>query len=434
MARRFPRVQSVQSGSIPRRPVAKDQSTGRPGPSATRPHREQVAGRSSGTPSPYAAPPCDPGSPMSPRSRHRTGDAGLDRRIDDLLDAAGATANRDVLSDIFVSAVGLAGDGTDRLDLKIASAALREMRSAYRAFAPYRMEKKVTIFGSARTEPTDPLYVQARELAAALAARGWMVVTGAGPGIMAAGLEGAGRDRSFGVRIRLPFEQDSGPLLVGDDRLVSMKYFFTRKLMLMKESHGFVSLPGGVGTLDEVFELLTLQQTGKALPTPLVLLDVPGGTYWDEWAAFLGDDVASRGYIDAEDLDLFTITDDVGTAVDRLIGFYRNYHSLRWVGDRLVIRLHAEPTDDEMAGLADRFSALAVDGVLERTGPLPPEQSDGDHVDLPRLVLRFDIFRMGGLHRLIDAVNALRSAPTGEEPEPPVPAAEPLLEGEPVDG
>lgn len=371
---------------------------------------------------------------MTSRPRYRTGDADLDRRIDELLDATGVTANRDVLFDVLVSGVRLALDEADRLDLKITSAALREMRTAYRAFAPYRMAKKVTIFGSARTETTDPLYAQTRDLARELARRDWMVVTGAGPGIMAAGLEGAGREQSFGVNIRLPWEQDANPFIAGDEKLISMKYFFTRKLMLMKESHGFVSLPGGFGTLDEVFELLTLQQTGKALPAPIVLLEVPGGTYWRSWDRFLREEVLDRKLISADDVDLFTITDDVTAAVDELTGFYRNYHSLRWVKDRLVLRLHAEPTDDEVAGLADRFGDLAVDGSIERTGPLPPERADGDHVDHPRVVLRFDIFRMGGLRRLIRALNELPSAPTGQEPRPPLPASEPMLEGEPLDG
>ena len=371
---------------------------------------------------------------MANRPRYRTGDADLDRRIDELLDAAGAGANRDVLFDILVSGVRLALDEADRLDLKIASAALREMRMAYRAFAPYRMATQVTIFGSARTDTSDPLYAQARDLARELAHRDWMVVTGAGPGIMAAGLEGAGREQSFGVNIRLPWEQDPNPFIAGDEKLISMKYFFTRKLMLMKESHGFVSLPGGFGTLDEVFELLTLLQTGKALPAPIVLLEVPGGTYWRSWERFVRDEVLHRRLVSPDDLDLFTITDDVTTAVDELIGFYRNYHSLRWVKDRLVLRVHAAPTDEEVADLAERFGELAVDGRIERTGPLPPEVADDDHVDLPRIVLRFDIFRLGGLGRLIRALNDLPSAPQGEEPRPPLPAAEPMLEGEPLDG
>ncbi|MGI9023002.1 MAG: LOG family protein, partial [Acidimicrobiales bacterium] len=202
-------------------------------------------------------------------ARSRSGDAQLDARLDELLDAAGATDDRDQLFEILVSAIRLAGDDSDRLDLKITNSALKEMRRAFRVFAPWRAVPKVTIFGSARTLPDDPLYSQTRELAAALAAAGWMIVTGAGPGIMAAGHEGAGRENSIGVNIRLPFEGPNS--FVGDDsKHVVMKYFFTRKLMLMKESAGFVVMPGGFGTLDEAFELLTLLQTGKAAPAPIV--------------------------------------------------------------------------------------------------------------------------------------------------------------------
>src|ERR1700704_3417379 len=186
-----------------------------------------------------------------------------------LLDAAGARQNRRVLRDILATAVGLAGDDVDPLDLKITRATLAEMRDAFRTFAPYRGFPKVTMFGSARVKHDDPHYVTARAVAARLAAEGWMVVTGAGPGIMAAGMEGAGRERSFGVTIRLPHEQEANPVILGDPKLVSMKYFFTRKLMLIKESKALVCLPGGFGTLDETFELLTLTQTGKGVPVPI---------------------------------------------------------------------------------------------------------------------------------------------------------------------
>ena len=217
--------------------------------------------------------------------------------IQSLLDEAGASRNRDVLADIYRNVFDLTSDGADRLDLKITRDALKEMRSAYRLFAPYAGIRKVTVFGSARTRTTDPLYRHARDLANRLADHGWMVVTGAGPGIMAAATEGAGPDRSLGVTIRLPFEETSVGPLAGSDRVVSMKYFFTRKLMLVKESSGFVALPGGFGTLDETLELLTLLQTGKANPAPLVLLDVPGQTYWKGWDTFVADELVTAGWI-----------------------------------------------------------------------------------------------------------------------------------------
>ena len=317
----------------------------------------------------------------------------------------------------------LAADDADRLDLKITNAALKEMRNAFRMFAPYRDIPKVTIFGSARIDAGDPLYQQGRALAELLADRGWMVVTGAGPGIMAAGLEGAGRERSIGVNIRLPFEQGANEFIAGDDKLISMKYFFTRKLMLMKESRGFVSLPGGFGTLDETFELLTLQQTGKAEPSPIVLLDEPGGGYWSGLVDFVTDQVAAKRLIDPDDAHLFVATDDVHQACAAIVGFYRNFNSIRWVGDRLVIRLEAPPTDAELDDLNRRFADICVSGRIERADPLPAEVANDDRLDKARIVLAFDIFKQARLRALIDAVNDLPSAPPEATP-PPAQASE----------
>ena len=343
--------------------------------------------------------------------RYRTKNKDLDQRLVEVLDAVGATANRDQLFEILATAVRLAGDNADRLDLKITNAALKELRYAFKVFAPYRSVPKVTIFGSARTLPDDPLYAQTRRFAAAIAARGWMVVTGAGPGIMAAGLEGAGRDHSFGINIRLPFEQGANPFIGGDPKLIEMKYFFTRKLALMKESAGFVVLPGGFGTLDELLELLTLLQTGKAEPAPIVCLEVPGGTYWAEWQRFLADEPMARGLISPEDDHLVRRTDDPAEAVEELVGFYRNYHSLRYVGDVLVLRVQAEPTAEELDQLSADFADICVEGGLEATGPLSPEVADNDYLDLARVMLQFDRRHHGRLRQLIDALNRLSSAP-----------------------
>jgi uncharacterized protein (TIGR00730 family) len=280
------------------------------------------------------------------------------------------------------------------------------MRQAFRLFAPYREVPKVTIFGSARTSPDDPLYAQTRALAAALADAGWMVVTGAGPGIMAAGAEGAGADHAIGVNIRLPFEQGANAFLASDSKLVEMKYFFTRKLMLMKESSGFALLPGGFGTLDEGFELLTLLQTGKAAPAPIVMLEVPGGTYWHAWEHFLRQEVEARDLISPQDVALFRITDDVADATAEILGFYRRFHSIRFVGDVLVIRMNLPVDDATVAALDEEFADICVEGAIERTGALPAEVSTSDHTDLPRLKLRFDRASYGRLRRLIDRLNA----------------------------
>ena len=342
----------------------------------------------------------------------------LKAHVEAYLDAIGATANRDQLARLLLTVADLAHDDTDRLDLKITTTALAEMREAFNVFAPYRAAPKVTIFGSARTLPDDPLYEQTKQVAADLAEAGWMVITGGGPGIMAAGLEGAGRDMSFGINIRLPFEQGANEFIAKDPKLVEMKYFFTRKLMLMKESDGFIVMPGGFGTLDETFELLTLIQTGKAEPSPIVLLEVAGGTFWHQFEDFIRDEVGSRGLISDDDCVLYRITDDARTAVDEITGFYRNYHSRRYVGDVLVMRLRAEPTDDEIESLNTEFGDILTKGRIERTSPLAPEVSGRDHLEMSRIALRFDRMHHGRLRSLIDALNSLPSAP----PKPQGPA------------
>ncbi len=306
--------------------------------------------------------------------------------------------------DAMVGTLGdLARGGTAVGDLKIANAALGEMAEAFRVFRPYRHIRKVTMFGSARTKPEDPVYVLARNLAAKLAAADWMVVTGAGPGIMAAGLEGAGREHAFGVNIRLPNEGEANAFIAQDPKLVEMRYFFTRKLMLIKESHAYAILPGGFGTQDEAFELLTLLQTGKAEPAPVVMIETPGGTYWHAWLRFIQDEAIAAGWISPEDRSLFKVTNTMEEASEEVLGFYRNYHSCRWVGDLLVLRVQVEPSKAELADLNKRFADVVVRGSIRPTGPFPPERDD--HPELPRLALRFDRWHYARLRRLIDAIN-----------------------------
>jgi uncharacterized protein (TIGR00730 family) len=335
----------------------------------------------------------------------------LSARLDELMDAEGIRANRSLVRRILTTGVELGRDGTERLDLKITAAAVEEMRNAFRLFAPYDGAPKVTVFGSARTKEHDPLYSQAEQVAASLARQGWMVVTGAGPGIMQAAAEGAGPVQSIGVSIRLPFEEKPNAIVAADPNHVSMKYFFTRKLMLMKESRGFVSLPGGFGTLDETFELLTLQQTGKAEPVPIVLLDRPGGSYWHGLLGYVESELVPAGFIAPDDLERVLITDSVEAAVAEITGFWRNYDSLRWVGSTLVIRLKGEPTDAEIQAIDERFRYLVLSGSIHRTEPLAPEVADDDVLDLPRIALTLDQRKVGDLFRLIGAVNALESAP-----------------------
>jgi len=355
--------------------------------------------------------------------RPLTGDPAVDEHLRSLIDLLAPTSNRDLLGEILTSVAHIAQEDHDRLDLKITSAVLGEMRSAFNVFRPYRDRPKVTMFGSARTQPDDPLYAQARDFAAHMAAHEWMVVTGAGPGIMAAGMEGAGRELSMGVNIRLPFEQGANAFIQDDPKLVQMKYFFTRKLMLVKESDGFVVLPGGFGTLDESFELLTLLQTGKAAPAPVVLLDVPGQSYYPGWKHFVEEIVMPRGLVSPADLALYTITDSVEVAAAEVLGFYRNYRSLRYVGERLVLRLKMAPTEEELALLADEFGDICVPGHpgFETVGPSPAERSARDDLDAARIAFTFDKLSLGRLRALIDRVNTLVSAEGSSQDHPPLP-------------
>jgi uncharacterized protein (TIGR00730 family) len=307
------------------------------------------------------------------------------------------------------SAIGLLGDDPDPLDLKIAAAAMTEMREAFAVFAPFRDVPKVTVFGSARTAPDDPVYAQADRIARDLAAMGWMIVTGAGPGIMQAAMEGAGRDHSIGVAIRLPFEQGANPVIAGDDKYVTMRYFFTRKLMLVKESRAFVSLPGGFGTLDETFELLTLTQTGKGLPVPIVLLDTPGDPFWEQIDEWIQSALIERGLVGPADRSLYLVTASAEEATAEITRFYANYHSIRYVGDNLVLRLQHSPTDAQLADLNARFAHLVARGRIERANPFDIERRHGDHVELPRVRFAFRRHRSGDLRALIDAVNGFVS-------------------------
>jgi len=299
----------------------------------------------------------------------------------------------------------LAENDTDTLDLKIAEAALSELAEAFDMFSPYRNVRKVTMFGSARTKIDSPLYSLAHDFASAIAECGWMVVTGAGPGIMAAGIQGAGRERAFGVNIQLPFEQGANEFIVDDEKLVEMRYFFTRKVMLTKESAAFVVFPGGFGTLDECFELLTLLQTGKAVPAPVVLVDFPNGDYWSGWLRFIEDRVVAEGYVSPGDECFFSIVDSVAGAVDVVTGFYANYHSFRMVRDRAVVRLHRAPSDEQLAQLNERYGAMVTNGAIERSGPLAVERSSNDSLELERLVFSFNRRDFGLLRQMIDEVN-----------------------------
>lgn len=319
----------------------------------------------------------------------------------------GVTPQRisDLIRRIKDSANQLAVDRPSRGDLKIISRTLRELRYAFKVFTPYRRRRKVTVFGSARTMPEAPAYRQAVEFGRAMADAGWLVVTGAASGIMEAGHVGAGRENSMGLNILLPFEQSANSVIAGDGKLVHMKYFFTRKLMFVKESHAMCLLPGGFGTLDEGLEVLTLLQTGKRDMVPVVFLDEPGGSYWRQFDQFVREQLLEGGMICPEDLRLYRLTDRVDTAVAETLDFFRVYHSMRYVRDRLVLRLQTRLDDSLLEEIQTKFSDLLVRGKFVQGGPLSEEKDEPDLADLPRLVFYFNRKSFGRLRILIDRIN-----------------------------
>jgi uncharacterized protein (TIGR00730 family) len=296
-------------------------------------------------------------------------------------------------------------DQTARGDLKILSRTLRELRYAFTVFRPYRRRRKVTIFGSARTKPDHPEYQSAVEVGKQFAQHGWMVITGAGGGIMEAGHRGAGREASMGLNIMLPFEQGANEYIVDDPKLVTMKYFFTRKLMFVKECSAVVCLPGGFGTLDEALETLTLMQTGKQTMLPLVLLDHPGGSYWKDLGAFIDKQLLGGGTISPDDVNLYKITNSVDETIEEILGFYRVYHSLRYVKDRLVFRLKRKLSDAELEAIKSEFSNILASGSFEQRDALPEEAGEPDLAEMPRLVFHFDRRQLGRLRALINRIN-----------------------------
>lgn len=330
----------------------------------------------------------------------------LQARVTEALDGFDLGSDRHVAEDLVRETLGLLFDEPASLDIKIAAATITEMRDAFAMFAPYRSAPKATIFGSARTERHDPLWEHTRRLAARLAEDGWMVVTGAGPGIMHAGMEGAGRERSIGVSIRLPFEQGANPVIAGDEKYVSMRYFFTRKLMLVKESQAFICLPGGFGTLDETFELLTLTQTGKGLPVPIVFLDTPGDRYWEMVHEFVHEQLIPRGFVSPGDVGFYFITDSCEEAVAEIDRFYRNYDSIRYIGDQLVLRLRHAPTDTQLEALNAEFSELVAAGGIRRVSPHPVEVRQNDRTDLPRIAFAFARHHYSDLRAMINRLNS----------------------------
>jgi len=313
--------------------------------------------------------------------------------------------NRDVKRALLREAWEATQSDLDRLDLKMLASATHELRTAFSTFAPHRRRRRATVFGSARTPPDDPTWSLAYETGRGLAAAGWMVITGGGPGIMDAAASGAGPSNAFGVNIRLPHEQPPSPSLEPEGHLIEMKYFFTRKVLMVKESHGFLSFPGGLGTLDETFELLTLMQTGKAQLAPLVLVAPAGHDYFDHLERFLHDVCLKGALITDSDLALYRRAEDARTAVTELTRFYANYDSARMVGDLLVLRMHRAPKDAALAALQREYADLCTHGTIERIPPTPWEIRERDRTDLERLAFAFTRRDYGRLRTLIDHLN-----------------------------
>ena len=357
-----------------------------------------------------------------PRRRYAADRAGLDRLIEELVLRAareyGRADGADSVRQIIVTALRLLRDGADEPDSRLLSSALKELRHAFRVFTPYEALRKVAVFGSARTQPGTAAWRQAFDFAERMVDAGWMVITGAGGGIMAAAQGGAGREASFGVNIRLPFEQQANEVIAGDPKLINFRYFFTRKVVFVKEAHAIALFPGGFGTHDEGFEALTLIQTGKSAMVPVVFVDVPGGSYWREWEEWVRTHLAAGGMISEHDLALFRVTDDATTAVHEILDFYSNYHSSRYVGDLLVLRLRRAPDPEQLEALNRDFADLLVSGAIEASGPLPQER--GEFPRHARLLLHFDRREMGRLRALIDVLNGFvsESAPPPRDAGP----------------
>ncbi len=335
--------------------------------------------------------------------------AALDRLQADLIDLVSklpALEHGSLIQRALQSLVSMAQEDLDRLDWKILLGSLEDMEHAFRIFSPYRHVRKVAVFGSARTPETDPDYRIAFEFSRCMVELGFVIMPGAGGVIMPAANTGAGRSRSFGLNVRLPFEQSANEFIEGDEKLLTFKYFFTRKLFFLRETDAVIAFPGGFGTMDELFECLTLIQTGKFGPSPLVLVDRPGGDYWQEWEKFSKDQLLLKGLISPNDHCLYTITDQIDVACRAIADFYSVFHSSRYVGPLLVLRLKVELTEADVAALNLAFGDILVAGAIEKTAVLPEEFAD-ETVALPRLKLHYDQRNTGRLYQLIAEINRL---------------------------
>ena len=329
----------------------------------------------------------------------------LEPEILDWLQRGRGSPNEELIAEMMQAVLKLSRDETSRGDLKILNRALRELRYAFKVFAPYRGIRKVSIFGSTRVQEEDPYYQMAVRLGRRLAEEGYMVITGAGTGIMQAGHEGAGREKSFGVNIQLPSAQEPNRFIRGDSKLMTFHFFFTRKLIFVKEADAVVFFPGGYGTHDEAIEALTLAQTGKSQIVPILLVDLPDRGYWKEWEGFVRGRMLNQGFISKEDLNFFKIVEDIEAAIEEIKKFYRNYHSYRFVRQDLVLRSLRPPSPALIESLNRNFRDILTEGEVRATGPLSEEADDPETVSLPRLLVPFNRKGFGRLRKMIDVIN-----------------------------
>jgi uncharacterized protein (TIGR00730 family) len=326
-------------------------------------------------------------------------------RVRQLVSDFGAEKSPELIEELIITALKMAQDKMGTGDLKLMNRSLREMRYAAKIFSRYRAFRKVCVFGSARTPPSEAQYGVAEEFAREMVAQNYMVITGGGDGIMGAAQKGAGREHGFGLNIRLPFEQRANPVIEGDPKLINFNYFFTRKLNFVKETHAFALFPGGFGTMDEAFEVLTLMQTGKARIIPVVLLDRPGGSYWETWMKFLTEHLFKFGYIGEEDFHFFKMVPNVAAAVREILHFYSTYQSSRWVGEQLVIRLSHKLARQSVVTLNQEFADIVRSGEITQGSALRQEKNEPEIWELPRLILNPHRRSFGRFRQLIDAIN-----------------------------
>lgn len=335
-----------------------------------------------------------------------TGEKVLDERIMALATEISDGKENCLLAEMLITAIRISRGSVTESDFKMMNRALKEMRVASEVFYPHRNCRKISVFGSARTDPEEPEYQAAVEFSRKMRDAGFMTITGAGPGIMAAGNEGAGREDSFGLNINLPFEAAANAFIAGDEKLIDFNFFFTRKLSFVKESDAVAAFPGGFGTMDEIFETLTLIQTGKATIYPLVLVDIKGGKYWKFWQQFMDEHLSRMKLISDSDFSLFKVTDDVDEAVEEVTRFYSNFHSYRYVGDQMVIRTQKKLKESIMKKLREDFSDVLKSGDFKQCGSLAAEDDEPELDSLNRLVFRHKRSNFGRLRELIDALNA----------------------------